>query len=608
MIRNAQPRPEYPRPAWRRSDWLNLNGPWRFAIDRDAVFTASEVRFERTIQVPFCPESTLSGIGETDFMAAVWYQTEIEIPSAWRTRRLLLHFQAVDYDATVWIDGREVSHHRGCFTPFTVDLGIREQDRFTVTLQARTLRDRNRPRGKQSDRRENYLCCYTRTSGIWQTVWLEPVPEVRLDRPRITASAEGFDVTMSLNANRAGWKIRVTAGSGKKIWACGEVAADAGLSPVLHLTLPQDQRRFWSTEDPFLYDLEFFLYDESGHLVDHATSYAGWRFVTLDGMRLLVNGRPVFQKLVLDQGYYPDGIWTAPDDAALIRDIQLAQNAGFNGARLHQKVFEERFLYHADRLGYLLWGEFGDWGVDWNPEDQPAAGLYQPSVGLVGQWLETIRRDYNHPSIIGWCGLNETHRRQVNGAATLDVLNDLTQAMFLAAKAADPTRPVLDVSGYIHRLPESDVYDCHDYGLPDEVARRLSEMRPEAICDPNPERPWNEPWHGQPFFLSEIGGIAWPPQIQTDGTFSYGETPQTEAEFLDRFGRLLAVIRADRRIFGYCYTQLTDIYQEVNGIYYFNRTPKIAPERIAECQRAEAEYTKTDSEPNNSNLEERLKR
>ena len=586
------PRPEYPRPSWRRSEWLNLNGKWEFFIDRSERAPPETVVFDRFITVPFCPEARLSGIGETDFLNTVYYRRRVRLPDAWRGKRILLHFQAVDYDATVYIDGVETYFHRGCFSPFTVDLGTDCPAEFTVMLRARSLRDRNRPRGKQSELPENHHCCYTRTTGIWQTVWLEAVPEIYLKRPFTTPTTEGFSIVQPVSANRAGLRIRAEIGKAGRFFARGEVAADAGLMPILTLVLPEKERRFWSPEDPFLYDLVITLEDGAGNVIDRAESYAGWRFLAIDGMKFMLNGRPVFQKLVLDQGYYPDGVWTAPDDAALVCDIELAVAAGFNGARLHQKVFEERFLYHADRLGYLVWGEFGDWGVDWEQNNQPDAGLYQPAVSMTGQWLEAIRRDYSHPAIIGWCGVNETHRRTVGGVPTLDVIDDLTKAVFLAAKTADPTRPVLDVSGYIHRLTESDIYDSHDYGLPDEVAARLASYRIPCNCDPNPESPVNVPWQGQPFFLSEIGGIAWPPAAAADGTFSYGDAPQTEEEFLDRFGRLLAAIRRDKRVFGYCYTQLTDICQEVNGLYYFDRTPKFAPEKLRTLQQAVSEYEK----------------
>jgi len=541
--------------------------------------------------VPFAPESTLSGIGETDFLNTVWYRKTLEIPSHWQGKRILLHFQAVDYDATVWINGQMRTTHRGCFTPFTVDLGMISGS-VTVVLQAKTLRDRNRPRGKQSDKPENYLCCYTRTSGIWQTVWMEAVPEVFCKKAKIVPTPEGFDITVPLSANRPGWRVNAQLRSGDRVVAAASGAADSALMIILHLTIPEGSRRYWSPEDPFLYDLTVTLINADGQTIDSIQSYAGWRFITIDGMKIKLNGKAVFQKLVLDQGYYPDGIWTAPSDEAMVKDIRLAMQAGFNGARLHQKVFEERFLYHADRLGYLVWGEFGDWGFDWNTEDQTPGGLYQPGLSMAGQWIEEIMRDWNHPAIIGWCALNETHKREINGQKTLDVIDDLVKATFLAAKAIDPTRPVLDTSGYIHRFEASDIYDNHDYGMPDEVKAHLQSYTPPCNCDPYPESPWNIHWQGQPFFISEIGGIAWPPEAVAKLTFSYGDPPQTEDEFFDRFTQLIRVIKADKRVFGYCYTQLTDVFQEINGLFYFDRTPKFSSAKLYAAQADTAEFEK----------------
>lgn len=576
------PRPEYPRPSWVRDDFLNLNGTWDFAIDLYGQYTLENVPFNQKITVPFPPESTLSGIGETGFMEVVWYRKEVQIPERWQGKRILLHFQAVDYDAEIFIDGKTVCFHRGCFTPFTVDLGVDPPRQFSVTVRACTLRDRNRARGKQSDRPENYLCCYTRVSGIWQTVWMEAVPEVFMKRSRVLPTADGFLLTVPLSANRRLWKVEAEVLLNGESICHASVPADAGLSAVIYCVLPEDKRIYWSPENPQLYDIELTLTGADGSIIDRASTYGGWRFISIDGMDFLLNGKKLFQKLVLDQGYYPDGIWTAPDDEALQRDIHLSMQAGFNGARLHQKVFEERFLYHADRLGYLVWGEFGDWGIDWCQENQPDAGSYQPGISPAGQFLEEIERDFSHPCIIVWSALNETHRRMINGKWSLDVVNDLIRTLFNAAKTADPSRPVLDVSGYIHRLPESDIYDIHDYGTADEVASHLAVMDPPCQCDPNGERDFNELWHGQPFFLSEIGGMAYPPP--PPGSFSYGDPPATADEFLARFRKLIAEIRRDKRVSGYCYTQLTDIFQEANGLYYFDRQAKFDPAELAAAQ------------------------
>lgn len=399
------PRGEYPRPQFVRKDWLCLNGPWQFerdpgdsGIDRGLL----QRELKDQIIVPFCPESSLSGIGHTDFMPAVWYRRTVKIPRGWTGRRVLLHFQAVDYDATVWANGREVGRHRGGFTPFTCDLSGVAESGQTVTLVVRAREDRRspQPRGKQCHAYGNTSCFYTRTTGIWQTVWMEPVPEQALRRPRITPDVTNGIIRLQqpISAAKPGRKLRATLRDGKGLVCKATCRADADFSPTLDLAIPKARRRLWSPDNPHLYDLEIELLDSRGRVVDRASSYAGLRGITIDGMAIKINGQPIFQRLVLDQGYYPNGILTAPDDAALKRDIKLSMAAGFNGARLHQKVFEERFLYHADRMGYLVWGEFPDWGCAGHG---PGDDHQQPTAAYITQWLEALERDYSHPSIVG---------------------------------------------------------------------------------------------------------------------------------------------------------------------------------------------------------------
>lgn len=358
------PRPEYPRPQFVRDDWLNLNGAWQFETDRgDSGLERGlpDRALTGTILVPFPPESELSGIGDTDFLEAVWYRRVVTLPAAWAGRRVLLHFGAVDYDTTVWADGVEVARHRGGFTPFTADLGdIAERfyDEVTLTVRARDPRSGPQARGKQAVQYANHDCNYTRVTGIWQTVWLEPVPELHLRRPRITPDLAGsaFHLELPLSGNRPGHRVRaVLTDADGEVWSA-EVRADLDLAPRLYLPVPEDRRREWCPGDPHLYGLRIELLDAAGEVTDSADSYAGLRAVGIRGKAVTLNGRPLFQRLVLDQGWYPDGLMTAPTDEALVHDIEIALAAGFNGARLHQKVFEERFLYHADRLGYLVWG------------------------------------------------------------------------------------------------------------------------------------------------------------------------------------------------------------------------------------------------------------
>lgn len=582
------PRPEYPRPQMVRDDWMNLNGSWQFETDPgDSGLERGMVERDLAgmITVPFCPESQLSGIADEDFHRSVWYRRSVEIPTSWTGRRVLLHFQAVDHDATVWVDGIEVGRHRGGFTPFTCDLGHRTGG-ISVVLRARDRKDGPQARGKQSVSYSNTGAHYARTTGIWQSVWCEPVPEAHVRRPKITPDvATGvFHVTTPLSSNPGGYRLRVKLQDGDEQIADAETTAGLDLSPTVALPVPTDRVRLWQPGDPHLYGLEIDLLDTNGAVVDRVTSYAGLRSVAIDGRIIRINGEPVFQRLVLDQGFYPDGIMTAPSDDALVRDIELARDAGFNGARLHQKVFEERYLYHADRLGYLVWGEFADWGANMGG---PPGDNQQPTASFITQWLEAVERDYSHPSIVGWCPLNETRQEHHDRITALD---DVTRGMFLAAKAADPTRPVLDTSGYSHRVPEADVYDSHSYEQePDVFAQQMAGL---AAHDPfvntaDNGAPWSVPYRGQPYFCSEFGGIWWAPDA-SGPSWGYGTRPASEEAYHERFAGLVETLLQDPEMFGYCYTQLTDVYQEQNGIYNFDRTRKLDVNRIRSVQKQPA--------------------
>lgn len=588
------PRAEYPRPQFVREDWLNLNGAWEFEADygdsgiqrglKDRALTGS-------IIVPFCPESKLSGLESTDFLTAVWYRKVITIPAAWAGRKVLLHFGAVDYDTTVWVNGQEVARHRGGFTPFTADLGnVAEPGKeATIVVRARDIHNTPKAKGKQSDRYAPHSCLYTRTTGIWQTVWMEPIPiKAALKRPRITPDVANslIRIEQPITANAPGLKLRATITDGRGTITTSEVRADLDFAPRLDLSIPEDRRRLWSVEDPHLYDLLLQLVDADGNIVDTATSYAGLRSVAIDGKKVKINGKSVFQRLILDQGYWPESVMTAPSDEELIADIKRSQETGFNGARLHQKVFEERFLYHADRLGYLVWGEFGDWGCGGHG---PEHNHQQPGATYITQFLEALERDYSHPSLVGWCPLNETWQRITDDVTVLD---DVTNGMFLACKAMDTSRPVLDASGYSHRVSVTDIYDSHDYEQdPEKFAKNqagLAEGNPFTNKSSN-NSAMSLPYAGQPYFVSEFGGIWWnPAAFDNKESWGYGERVKNLDEFYTRFEGLCNVLLDDPNMFGYCYTQLTDIYPEENGLYTFDRKPKFDNERLRRVQARKA--------------------
>jgi beta-galactosidase/beta-glucuronidase len=571
----------------RRERWLCLNGEWQF--ERDPGDSGLERGLlERplceSIVVPFCPEAPLSGLGDPDFHQAVWYRREVEIPADWQGERVLLHVQACDYDSTVWIDGREAARHRGGFCPFTVDLGAVAGQRVAIVLRARDDHRDHKPSGKQAASFGNRGCHYTRTTGIWQTVWLEPVPACRLERPRLTPDLANsrFLLEQRVSGRQPGLRVAATLRYGDETVCTVESALGHDFCTSLLLPVPPDRQQLWEPGQGRLYDLEIHLLDEQGREIDRVDSYAGLRSVCIDGLAVCINGRSVFQRLVLDQGYYPDGIMTAPSEEALIADIELSLAAGFNGARLHQKVFEERFLYHADRLGYLVWGEFADWcGNSVTLRATPS------NAAWVAQWAEAVERDYSHPAIIGWCPLNETRGELLD---RVDALQDLTEAMYRLTKLADRSRPVFDVSGWMHRIPGADCYDHHDYEQdPERFAATCRDL--EGL---NQRKHAEVPWAGQPYMISEFGGTWWNAEKaqaagqDIDASWGYGQRVRDVEEFHRRFAGLCSALLENPRIFGYCYTQLTDVFQEENGLFHFDRSAKFDLERLRAVQQAPA--------------------
>lgn len=582
-----------------RAEWLNLNGTWQFEADygdsgierglKDRALTGE-------ILVPYCPESKLSGLEHVDFLNAVWYRREVEVPAAWEGKTVLLHFGAVDYDTTVWADGVEVARHRGGFTPFSANLGKCAGQTVTIVVRARDKHGVPQARGKQANKFAPYACFYTRTTGIWQTVWLEPVSDVAMKRPRITPDLANsrFELVVPLTAhgpgpNLEGLTVTATLTDANGVVSSASVRADLDFAARLILEIPEDRKRVWSTTDPHLYNITLTLL-KGKTTIDTVESYAGLRSVSLAGMAFKLNGEIVFQRTVLDQGYWPESVMTAPSDEELRLDIERSIAAGFNGARLHQKVFEERFFYWADKLGYLVWGEFGDWGCS---GFGPSTNHQQPDASYVAQWLEAVERDYSHPSIVGWCPLNETFQENSDQIRQLD---DVTRGMWLATKLADATRPVLDTSGYAHRVRESDIYDSHDYEQnPEKFAANMAGLKDGKPYINNgwDGKPTNIPYGGQPYFCSEFGGIWWnPAAFDNKESWGYGERVKSLEEFYARFEGLCDVLLGDPKMFGYCYTQLTDIYPEENGIYTFDRKPKFDNEKLKAVQMKKAAIEK----------------
>jgi beta-galactosidase/beta-glucuronidase len=569
------PRPEYPRPQFERSEWINLNGPWTYTFDfgQSGMDYPRELfkstGFEETIIVPFCPESALSGVGHKDFINAMWYHRTIEIPRNWSGKKVILHFGGADYECEAFVDGRSVGTHFGGTVSFSFDITDTCKPGSTHDLVVRIkddLRNNPQPRGKQCNVFQSRACSYTRTTGIWQTVWLEAVAPCGLSSVHIIPDFDGstFAIIPRYHGVAAGLKLSARAMAGGDLKAETTVPAANGVPAVLAI---QDAVA-WSMENPFLYDIELEVRNSAGEVIDEVSCYAGLRKVHIEGSQVYLNNAPIYQRLVLDQGFYPDGIWTAPNDEALKNDIVLSMKAGFNGARLHQKVFEERFHYWADKLGYITWGESASWGCDNNSE--------LSARNFISEWQEIVVRDRNHPSIITWTPFNETgaftnpkqHRR-------------LALDCYMLCKDLDPTRPVNDSSGWIHY--KTDLWTVHNYMQKPEVLReKLTPTEESGVMRNYPDK---EPaYTGQPYLMDEYGGIKWIPKGEVPfagNSWGYGDAPQALEEFYERLEGLTNVLLEQEHVTGYCYTQLTDVEQEQNGIYKFDRSPKFDMERVA---------------------------
>ncbi|MCL2664710.1 MAG: beta-galactosidase, partial [Defluviitaleaceae bacterium] len=398
------PRPEHPKPQFYREDWINLNGQWSFDFDFSVSGMAKEwfkkEKFDMKITVPFCPESSLSGIGFTDFIPAVWYYRKFTVNKSQIRKITLLHFGAVDYFTRVWVNGTEAGTHKGGYSSFCFDITklVRAGTNTLHVYAKDDVRSGSQPAGKQAQQYMSHDCSYTRTTGIWQTVWLEFVPQVYIKSVKMTPDAANNSIFIEakLSGDSDGADLSAVAYNGDAVFGRGAVKAAGNMA---YMCLKLDAIIWWDIKNPYLYDIKFTL--QKGEHHDEVASYFGLRLIEWKNNAMYLNRKPLFQRLVLDQGFYPDGIYTAPSDAALERDIKLAMDIGFNGARLHQKIFEERFLYHADRLGYLVWGEHASWCLDINRPD--ALKNFLP------EWLETLERDFNHPSIVGCCPFNESY-------------------------------------------------------------------------------------------------------------------------------------------------------------------------------------------------------
>jgi beta-galactosidase/beta-glucuronidase len=594
MVDRTVPRPEYPRPQLRRQDWTNLNGEWSFAFDDPdaglangwqntevATLRSNDSPFDRKITVPFCYQSKHSSIGDTAFHDIVWYARTFESPSL-GDERLLLHFGAVDYRAAVWVNGTQVATHEGGHTPFSADvthaLAGDAGNNILVVRAEDPSRDVTIPRGKQYWKERSEGIFYTRTTGIWQTVWLEPVNRSRIDSIRLTpdVDAASIEVEVSIEGTEPEMSLRATV----------EFDGDQVLedifsvrSSLVERTLPLLRRgdapdtshladwpgpALWSPEHPNLYDLQLELLDPDDEVLDRVDSYFGMRKIEAKDGKVLLNDRPLYQRLVLDQGYFPQGILTAPTDEDLRRDVELAKEMGFNGARKHQKVEDPRWLFWADTLGFLVWGEMAN------------AYQYSPAYvrRLTAEWQEAVIRDYNHPCIVAWIPMNESWG--VPNLASDRSQTEHLLALYHLTRSLDPTRSVVSNDGWEHAI--TDLCTIHDYRDAEALAKSYATPESAVAAEPADRSVYvpGYAYRGEPILITEFGGIAYSGDEEGWGysTVAGGD------EFLERYEALIAALLRCQPVQGFCYTQLTDVEQEVNGLLAYDRKPKANLDRI----------------------------
>jgi len=596
----------HPRPLLRRQEWMSLDGTWQFRYGPGRVGDLAGRRagdaYPLEVRVPFAPESPASGLGDGGLHPVVGYRREVAVPESWRDRRVHLHFGAVDRDADVWVNGQHVIRHEGGYTPFSADvtdaLNFDGRDVVEVRAEDDPL-DMGAPRGKQDWECEPHSIWYPRTTGIWQSVWLEPVAAVHVGRAYATTDLASFALDLSVELVGVAHGTAVSAGLTLQVEVlrAGERVVDDRVGVTgpwvrrrLHFPDPgiddARDRWLWTPEHPHLLDVQLTL-RFGDEVIDVVRSHTALRTVEATADGFVLNGRPYPLRLALDQGYWPDGHLTAPSSDALRRDVEWAKSLGFNGVRKHQKLEDPRFLAWADRLGLLVWSEL------------PSAYAYGPATlaQLTSLLVAAVRRDVGHPSLVTWVVVNESW-----GFPDLPRRADQRDAVVALthlAKALDPSRPVVGNDGW--EIVAGDLVNVHDYAA--DPALLAARYRDRGSLQGTLEtfKPG-----GRRIFLGDAGGVgaaataAGRPVLLTEfggvrvadggGGWGYAQVAD-DAAFLERYRALLAAIHTSQTLAGFCYTQLTDTFQEQNGILTMDRRPKADPAALALATRGLGGHT-----------------
>lgn len=585
MEKKQYERKEYPRPQFKRESWMNLNGQWDFSFD-DANEGEEKLWFEtpsfdQKIQVPFTYETKASGIGEDAFHPNIWYHRTFEVPVEKVDKQVILRFQASDYTTKVWLNGTFIGEHDGGNVAFSFDVTkvVVASGENKLVVKVEDSMSCFQPRGKQRWIDENFGCWYVQTTGIWQTVWLEFLDEHHIENVKMTPDIDthsiGLEYRVAGDVHEQLTLETTISFEGENIKQFKTVPNRSHWSFDVDLLSEFHEWKImhWSPEHANLYDVTFRLY-ENDRLVDEVQSYFGMRKISIKDGQILLNNKPIYQKLLLDQGYWPDTMLTPPSDEAMLEDINKTIEMGFNGVRKHQKIEDERFLYLCDQKGLLVWSEmaatyeFSDVAVD----------------KFTKEWLAIMQQHYNHPSIITWVPFNESWG--VPNILTNKKQQAFTESIYHLSKSIDSERPVIVNDGWEHTV--SDIIALHDY---EELGEVFFDRYKDKDRILNNEIPHNNDkyafangyeYKGQPVMITEYGGIA----FTDERGWGYGNQVETEEKFLERYRNITDAIKSLPYVVGYCYTQTTDVQQEVNGLLKEDRTPKIAVEKIKEINDA----------------------
>ncbi|WP_078434988.1 glycoside hydrolase family 2 protein [Metabacillus halosaccharovorans] len=581
MINNSIPREEYPRPQFERAEWLNLNGEWNFKFDKENNGEKEKwyKKFdaEKKIIVPFTYETKASGIEEEEFCPHIWYQKKITIPSEYEGKEIVLHFQAADYKTKLWVNGRFVGERKGGQIAFSFNITdyLEETNELDIVVKNEDSQSCFQPRGKQRWLDQSYECWYVQTTGIWQTVWLEFLNDTHIHAVKITpdVDSESVEFVYEVGGNIDSSYVLKTSISfkGLPIKTFDQVVSRPNQTINTNIASEFHHWRVvhWSPHSPNLYDVTFTLL-KNGEVIDLVKSYFGMRKISIENGNVMLNNIPIYQKLILDQGYWEESHLTPPSEEAILEDIDKTFAMGFNGVRKHMKVEDQRYLYWADKKGLLVWSEMA---ATYEFSDEAVQNFTE-------EWMEVVKQHYNHPSIIVWTPFNESWG--VKNVFTDRKQQKFTEGIYHLTKAIDSMRPVIVNDGWEHTV--SDIITLHDYvEYGDEFLNRYKDK--EKVV--NNEIAFNKHKHamaqgyeykGQPIIISEYGGIA----FNSEKGWGYGNQVKNEEDFLKRYESITQGIKDTPYISGFCYTQITDVQQEINGLLNEDRTPKVDLTKIKE--------------------------